>query len=82
MISRRVITVLVAGFTSLGVAFSLLLAGSLLVEGLGDALGAMVLRWVAWGCGILLAIDLVLLVVALGLNAIDEAPRDDEHERR
>ncbi len=81
MISRRVITILVAGFTSLGVAFSLLLAVSMLVAALGDALGATVLRWVACGCGILLAIDLVLLVVALGLKAIDEGPRDDENDR-
>jgi len=76
-----VITILVAGFTSLGVAFSLLLAVSMLVAALGDALGATVLRWVACGCGILLAIDLVLLVVALGLKAIDECPRDDENDR-
>ncbi|MDP6556765.1 MAG: hypothetical protein QGG71_18985 [Pirellulaceae bacterium] len=81
MISRRVITVLVAGFATLGVAFSLLMAVSMLVAALGDAPGATVLRWVACGCGILVAIDLVLLVVALGLNAIDGASRHDENER-
>ena len=78
MISRRVVTVLVAGFAILGVACSLLMAVSMLVAALGDALGATVLRWVACGCGILVALDLVLLVVALGLNAID--PRQDENE--
>ena len=80
MVSRRVITILVAGFASLGVAFSLLMAVSMLVAALCDALGATVLRWVACACGILLAIDLVLLVVALGLNAI-ETPRQDENDR-
>jgi bacteriorhodopsin len=73
-----VVTVLVAGFAILGVACSLLMAVSMLVAALGDALGATVLRWVACGCGILVALDLVLLVVALGLNAID--PRQDENE--
>ena len=63
MISRRVVTVLVAGFAILGVACSLLMAVSMLVAALGDALGATVLRWVACGCGILVALDLVLLVV-------------------
>ena len=80
MISRRAITILVAGFAILGVAFSLLMAASLLVATLGDAPGAIVLRWVAFGCGMLVALDLVLLVVALGLNAID-TPRQDENDR-
>ena len=80
MVSRRVITVLIAGFATLGVAFSLVMAVSALVDALGDAPGAVVLRWVACGCGILLAIDLILLVVVLGLNAIDEAPRHDDQE--
>jgi hypothetical protein len=53
----------------------------MLVAALGDAPGATVLRWVACGCGISVAIDLVLLVVALGLNAIDGASRHDENER-
>lgn len=78
MICRRVLTVLVAGFAILGVGCSLLMAVSMLVAALGDALGATVLRWVACGCGILLALDLVLLVVALGLIAID--PRQDEND--
>lgn len=82
MVSRRVITVLVAGFATIGVAFALLMAASMLAAALGDALGARVLAWVATGCGLLLAIDLVLLVVALGLNAIDQAPRHDESERQ
>ena len=81
VVSRRVITILVAGFASLGVAFSLLLSVSALVASLGDAQGAIVLRWIACGCGILVAIDFILLVVALGLNAISESPRDDENER-
>ena len=80
MVSRRLITVLVAGFASLGVAFSLLLASSMLVAGLGDPLGATVLRWVAFGCGILVAIDLILLVVALGLKAIEDGPHRDRSD--
>ncbi len=81
MISRRVVTILIAGFAILGVAFSLLMAVSMLVAALGDVLGATVLRWVACGCGILLALDMVLLLVALGLKAIDEGPRQDENDR-
>jgi len=81
LISRRVITVLVAGSASLGVVLSLLLAVSMLVASLGDAVGALVLRWVACGCGILVAADLILLVIALGLNAIEDTPRGDRNER-
>jgi len=81
VISRRVVTILIAGFAILGVAFSLLMAVSMLVAALGDVLGATVLRWVACGCGILLALDMVLLLVALGLKAIDEGPRQDENDR-
>jgi len=76
-----VVTILIAGFAILGVAFSLLMAVSMLVAALGDVLGATVLRWVACGCGILLALDMVLLLVALGLKAIDEGPRQDENDR-
>lgn len=82
MVSRRVITILVAGFASLGVAFALLMMASLLVAALGDALGATVLGWVACGCGLLVSVDLVLLVVALGLKAIDEGPRHGQNDRR
>jgi hypothetical protein len=81
VISRRAVTVLVAGFATLGVAFSLLMAAANLVAALGDAFGATVLGWVAFGCGILVALDLVLLVVALGLIAIDQAPRQDEDDQ-
>ncbi len=74
MVSRRMITILVAGFAILGVAFAVLLAVSQLVAALGDVLGATVLRWIACGCGILVAIDLVLLLVSLGLNAMEDTP--------
>lgn len=74
MVSRRVIMVMVAGFAILGVGFALLLAVAALVDALGDAQGAQVLRWVGCGCGILLAMDLILLIVALGLRAIDDGP--------
>ena len=80
MVSRRVITVLVAGFASLLVAFSLLIAASILAAGLGDELGATVLRWVACGGGILATIDFVLLVIALGLNAVEPPPRRDDSQ--
>jgi len=66
-----VITVLIAGFATLGVAFSLLMAVSALVNAMGDVTGAIALRWVACGCGILLALDFILLVITLGLLAID-----------
>ena len=82
MVSRRVITVLVAGFASLGVAFALVLAVSTLVAALGDAFGATALRWVACGCGILVVVDLILLVVALGLNAIDDTDRRGGNDER
>ncbi len=79
MVSRRLLTILIAAFACLAVAFALLLSMSALVDALGDELGATVLRWVACGCGLLVAVDLILLLVALGLNAIYDPPHGDSH---
>jgi hypothetical protein len=47
---------------------------------MGDAVGGGALRWVALGCGIIWALDLILLVLALGVNALsaeDDADSDE-----
>ena len=41
------------------------------------------MRWVALGCGIIWALDLILLVIAIGINTLsepDSEPEEDANE--
>lgn len=73
---------------SIGVALVLLIALlvtvfvvgalALLLESMGDQTGGLVLGWIAVGCGILVAIDLIFLVVMLGFHCLDEKQPPDQ----
>ncbi|MFN0020158.1 MAG: hypothetical protein ACKVP0_18005 [Pirellulaceae bacterium] len=71
MVPRRILTVLVLGLPVLLVAFAVVMGGWGLAQGMGDPAGATALRWIGVACLMLLVIDVVLLVMALGLNAIE-----------
>ena len=72
VISRPVFVVLVGAMAVLLAAFSVVMAFYALVSGLGDATGARVLLWIGIGCLILIVADLLLLVGALGLRAMED----------
>ena len=72
LIPRRILVVLVLALPVLLVAFAVVMGGWGRAQGMGDPGGATALRWIAMGCLMLLVIDLILLLMALGLNAIEE----------
>ncbi|MBC8870580.1 MAG: hypothetical protein H8E44_14250 [Planctomycetes bacterium] len=78
MIPRRILTVLVFSLPVLVVAFGVLMGGFILAQATLDAAGAKVLRWVAVSALMLTIADVVLLVGALGINALGD--RDDRSD--
>ncbi len=78
MIPRPVLTVLVYAFFLLTVAFGVLAGGYALASATQDTLGAAVIRYVAMGCLMLLAVDVVLLLGALGVDALLRS--EDRHD--
>ena len=81
MIPRPLLLVLVYGLPVLVVAFAVILGAASLAQAMGDAAGGRALVWVATAALILLIIDVLLLVGALGLAALGSDSRDDEpHE--
>jgi len=77
MIPRWLLTTLVFAVPILAIAFGVVLGASLLTSALGDAAGSYGLFWFAMVALILLVIDALLLLVILGIRALDER-RDDE----
>jgi hypothetical protein len=77
MIPRWLLTTLVFSLPILAIAFGVVLGASLLTRALGDSAGSYGLFWIAMAALILLVIDGLLLLVVLGLRALDEH-RDDE----
>ena len=75
MVPRRAITVLVVGGLVLPIVVTVTLATARLLFAMQDTAGGAALDRVALGAGILWAIDLVSLVVALGIDALP--PRSD-----
>jgi hypothetical protein len=79
MIPRWFLYTLVFALPILVVTFGVVLGASALAQGLGDVAGSRGLFWVAMAALVLLVIDAVLLLAALGLRAL-EAPHDEERD--
>jgi len=78
-ITRHTIALAIAGAIILPIAICLILAVAALLSAMGDATGGGALRWIGLACGIVWTLDLILLVIALGVNALSE-PEKDDHE--
>jgi hypothetical protein len=76
MIPRWFLTALVFALPVLVVTFAVALGAAALAGGLGDAAGSRGLLWFAIAALVVLVIDVVLLVAALGIRAL-EADRDE-----
>jgi hypothetical protein len=76
LVPKRILTVLVLALPVLVVAFAVVMGGWGLAQGMGDPAGATALRWIAVTCLMLLVIDVLLLLMALGVNAIEERRED------
>ena len=79
MVPRPVLVGLVFALPVLVVAYGVLMGGAVLAQATLDEGGALALRWTAAAALMLLIVDLVLLVGALGWNAV--ARRDDSDDR-
>ena len=77
MIPRRVIVALLLPAPVLIVSFAVLLGGSALALATGDRPAANVLKWIAVASLMLLVVDLLLLVLALGVNAAGKSADDN-----
>jgi len=72
LVPRRVIMLLVAGVLILPITLGVVLGVSTLMVAMGDSTGGQVLRYIAWGCGIAWAVDLICLILAQGLNSLTD----------
>lgn len=82
MIPRSFLTILVFALPILAVTFGVVLGASALAQGLGDAAGSRGLFWIAMAALVLLVIDALLLLVLLGIRALEEPGRDRHDEPR
>jgi uncharacterized membrane protein len=81
MIYRPLLTALVLVLPILVLTFAVLLGASSLTGAMGDAAGSYGLFWCAMAALVLLTIDALLLLMVLGIRAIDqreELNRQDE----
>ena len=72
MIPRSLLAILVFALPILVVTFGVVLGASALADGLGDVAGSRGLFWVAMATLVLIVIDALLMLVVLGLRALDE----------
>lgn len=82
MVPRKMLAVFVVALPVLITTFAVLMAGQLLAEGMGDVGGQKVLRGVAIGVLVVVGVDLVLLVGAVGVNSLERpGPRQEPSDR-
>lgn len=75
MISNKIVSTLLAAFAILIVTCAVLMGFQVLLSSLHDTVAARVIQWIGCGCVILLVIDLVLLVGALSVRAVEQDRR-------
>lgn len=76
MIPKPLLATLVAGLLILPIALALVLGVASLLGGMGDELGAVVMKRIALGLGIVWALAGVCLVAVLGIQSLasEQAP--------
>jgi hypothetical protein len=74
---RDFLRTLVFALALLVVGFAVVMGGASLAAALGDAMLAAVLRGIGVGLVILLVIDAVLLLIALGINELGRGPPEE-----
>ena len=75
---RRLLLILVFSLFVLLVAFAVLVGGYALTAATSDSTGAPVLWWIAMGCLMLIATDVLLLVGVMGVSALVTTEPPDE----
>ena len=74
MFPHDILKTLVFALALLIVAFAVVMGGAALAAAMGDALLATILRGIGTGLVVLLAVDAILLLVALGINELGRRP--------
>jgi hypothetical protein len=72
-IPRQTIALVMAGAIILPIAICLIMGAASLLAAMGDTIGGGVMRWIAFGCGIVWALDLILLVLVLSIKSLSES---------
>jgi hypothetical protein len=80
VISRRVLTILVTAACVLPIAIVVILAVGRLLGAMQDTVAADVLDRLALAIGIVWAINLVCLLLAQGINALEKPPGPPDAE--
>lgn len=78
MITRRALSLLVSIGCLLPIALVIVLGVARLLSAMQDANGAAALDRIALGLGILWALDLVILLLALGIRALENTAGERE----
>lgn len=76
-ISQHTLIILVVVTLVLVIALAAVLALGAILSAMGDEPGSTVLRWIAAGLGVVFAVDLLCLILALAIHAVE---RFDEPE--
>jgi len=72
VVPPRIVLLLTGLALVLFLTVAVVLVVAAVLGAMGDEVGRRVLHWVALGCGIPLAVDLICLVMALGVNSLSE----------
>lgn len=79
-VPRWAVSALVLGLPVLLVAMAVVLSAAGLARGLGDGAGGRGLTWIGLALGILTVIDLLLLVMVLGLDALQRSENEKDSD--
>jgi len=77
LVSRKIITLLVAGILVLPVVIAVIWGMSSLLGAMNDETGEAVLRGVGLGFGILWIVNLILLLLAQAVNSLSDSDEAD-----
>lgn len=71
LISQQTLVILVVATLVLVIALAAVLAFAAILGAMGDESGSAVLRWVGAGLGVVFAIDVLCLILALAIHAVE-----------
>jgi len=75
LISNKIVSALLAALAILVVTCAVLMGFQALLSSLHDSAAARALQWIGFGCVILLIVDVLLLVGALSVRALEQDRR-------
>ncbi len=71
LISQQTLVILVVATVVLVIALAAVLALGAILGAMGDESGSAVLRWIGAGLGIVFAVDVLCLILALAIHAVE-----------